>query len=63
VEGVSDTLSAVPPAAQRVEALRRSKGLMRAYLLAKVEEEDWHGVQDAASDLRDIEAELKGLAR
>ena len=28
-----------------------------AYLLAKVETKDWHGVSDAANDLRVLEAE------
>ena len=27
----------------------------------KAFEEDWHGVMDAAADLRDIDSELKGL--
>lgn len=34
---------------------------MRNYLLLKFDEEDFHGVQDAASDIRDIEGEIKGL--
>ena len=29
-----------------------------SYLKMKVEEEDWHGVQDAGSDLREIDAKL-----
>lgn len=29
----------------------------------KMEEADWHGVQDAASDIRDIESEITGLER
>lgn len=29
-----------------------------AYLKMKVEEEDWHGVSDAANDLRELEAEI-----
>lgn len=31
---------------------------MRAYLLLKVEEEDWHGVADTAMDIREIVAQL-----
>ena len=31
---------------------------MIAYLHLKIEEQDWHGVQDAASDLRDLDVEL-----
>lgn len=34
---------------------------MRKYLVEKFEDEDWHGVEDAASDLRDIDAELRGI--
>lgn len=29
------------------------------YLLAKVEVQDWHGVSDAANDLRVLEAEKR----
>lgn len=42
------------------ELLRQWHGQI-AYLKLKVDGADWHGVQDAASDLRDIEAEMKGL--
>jgi hypothetical protein len=31
-----------------------------SYLLAKVAIADWHGVSDAANDLRVLEAEQKG---
>lgn len=31
------------------------------YLLMKVETRDWHGVADAAMDLRELEALWKGL--
>lgn len=44
---------------ERYEALQR-------YLLAKVDEKDWHGVSDAANDLRELEAkhpELKDEVR
>jgi hypothetical protein len=47
----------------RLLILHKRKAVMVSYLRMKADEEDWHGVQDAASDLRDIEAELKGLAR
>lgn len=26
-----------------------------------IDEEDWHGVADAAADIREIEAEIRGL--
>lgn len=32
---------------------------MIAYLLMKVEQRDWHGVSDAANDLRVLEEALK----
>lgn len=38
------------------------KAQMIQYLRLKLDEEDWHGVQDAASDLRDIDSELLGYA-
>lgn len=31
------------------------------YLGAKVEEQDWHGVADAAMDLREVDAKLELL--
>lgn len=35
--------------------------LMKAYLDVKREEEEWHGVEDAASDIRDLLAALEAL--
>lgn len=46
----------------RVAQLGEARFTLKSYLRLKLHEEDWHGVQDAASDLRDIDAELKGLA-
>jgi len=37
------------------------KQQMKEYLRLKFEVEDWHGVADAAMDLREIEAEIKIL--
>lgn len=47
---------------ERYAQLRAARVVMVAYLRTKLDAEDWHGVQDAASDLRDIDAELAGLA-
>jgi hypothetical protein len=33
------------------------------YLRLKVDEEDWHGVADAAMDLRDMDSERLGYKR
>lgn len=41
------------------KALHSEMDALIAYLLAKVKVEDWHAVQDAASDLRDIHAKLE----
>lgn len=39
--------------------LANKRERMINYLKLKVEEEDWHGVADAAMDLREIEAQIK----
>ena len=51
----------VPHPVQRVVYLQAMHATMLAYLKAKVDDADWHGVMDASADLREIEAELKGL--
>lgn len=38
---------------------RQKRQLMIDYLLLKVAEGDWHGVADAAMDLREIEVRAK----
>ncbi len=40
------------------EQLEKRRQTTIADLLAKVEAEDWHGVQDCGSDLREIDAML-----
>lgn len=46
---------------ERVIQLEDSRHKMMSYLQHKVNEQDWHGVADAAMDLRDIESELDGI--
>ena len=53
-------MSGTPPT---VEHLERSREVLIRYLRTKLEEADWHGVQDAASDIREIEAMLRVLGR
>lgn len=53
----------VKPQAERRIYLHTLRETMILYLRAKVQDEEWHGVCDAAMDLRDIDAELKGLER
>jgi len=45
----------------RLAFLLSSRPKLVDYLKMKLEAEDWHGVQDAASDLRDLDSELDGL--
>lgn len=40
------------------DQLLKRRQVVLADLLAKVEAEDWHGVQDCGSDLREIDAQL-----
>lgn len=43
--------------------LPEKRELMLRYLQMKLEEGDLHGVQDAASDIREIDARLDELAK
>ena len=47
--------------AVRIRFLETARPQLIAYLKMKLEAEDWHGCQDAASDLRDLDSELDGL--
>jgi len=42
----------------KIDGLISRKEGMKNYLLLKFNEADWHAVQDAASDIREIETEL-----
>jgi hypothetical protein len=46
---------------QRIARLGEERKLMYGYLSSKMVNRDWHGCQDAASDIRDIDSELLGL--
>lgn len=39
--------------------LEERKDLMITYMKLKMEEFDWHGVADAAMDLRELEVEIR----
>ena len=45
----------------RLEELRVQCEVWTEYLQVNVRLKNWHGVEDAASDLRDFEAEMKAL--
>ena len=49
------------PRNARIDQLTNARVQMLQYLIVKFDDEDWHGVMDAAADLRDIDSELKGL--
>ncbi len=42
----------------KTDELLSRRGRMITYLQLKVEEQDWHGVADAAMDLREIDAKI-----
>lgn len=44
----------------QIKLLGQKEGMVK-YLLLKVDKEDWHGVADAAMDIREIEAKLSTL--
>ena len=50
-----------PELKDRIRTLKANKAFLIEYIKMKLLEEDFHGVADAAMDIRDIEAELKGL--
>jgi len=43
---------------ERREQLRERRRVLVQYLDSVVEVQDWHGVMDAAADLREVEVEL-----
>ena len=45
----------------RVEYLKQQIEELKRYLLLKVKQEDWHGVADAAMDIREIKAVINEL--
>ena len=44
-----------------VESLKACIAVMEQYLRVRMEMRDWHGVMDAAADLRELEAKLYTL--
>jgi hypothetical protein len=45
----------------RIKELRARIAIWEGYLRQNVDMRNWHGVEDAASDIRDFEAEIKAL--
>ena len=44
-----------------LETLQSFKARLVEYLKLKVEQADWHGVSDAANDIREVEAKIAVL--
>jgi hypothetical protein len=51
------------PTIQRTQELHEQRAALEAYLLSKVRAKDWHAVQDAGSDIRELDARLDELGR
>ena len=51
----------VNSATKSISELDKQRETLISYLLSKVEIADWHGVADAAMDLREIEVQIKLL--
>lgn len=51
----------IGPPRDRATSLIGRRTVWKQYLHYLVDEEDFHGIMDAAADLREIDAELKGL--
>lgn len=47
--------------AYRIAELEDQRTQLIAYLIAKVKVGDWHAIQDAASDIREVNAKLSIL--
>lgn len=50
------------PKFAQIADIRLKKLGMIAYLKLKVDQEDWHAVQDAGSDIREMDAMIKVLS-
>lgn len=46
-----------------IDELQKQKESLIIYLNSKIIAQDWHAVQDAASDIREIEAQIKILRK
>ena len=46
---------------QRIADINEKIRFMISYIQIRIDMKDWHGVEDAGSDIRDLEAERKAL--
>ena len=47
---------------QKMEEVEENIEVLLTYLHSRIKQRDWHGVEDAASDIRDNESALTVLA-
>ena len=52
-----------PNLRRMIEEKKKERQDMISYLLLKVKTEDFHGVADAANDIREIDSEIKGMVK
>lgn len=43
--------------------LLEEKKILLQYIMMKIKQQDWHGVADAAMDLREIEVKIKNTKK
>ena len=59
----SPVFCGTPTPSQVMNTYSEHRKALINYLLAKVEQADWHGVSDAANDLRVLEAQQETVGR
>jgi hypothetical protein len=59
--GMVTNSGVISPCTPTVAELQRRKAGLIAYCQIKLEAGDWHAVQDAASDIRELDAKLEVL--
>lgn len=47
--------------ANRLSKLDHRRTVLIAYMKTAIDEQDWHGVSDAANDIREVDAEIRGI--
>jgi hypothetical protein len=59
--GMMPRVTLTPPSDRLIVELERRKVGLVAYCQIKLDAGDWHAVQDAASDIRELDAKLELL--
>ena len=57
---IGDLIDGEPPASPKLlEGLERHRATLVQYVKDRIEDEDWHGLSDAANDLRELDVEIR----